>query len=82
MFWAKHKLKIIKIKNLSDTLKPNKAKSYLTGSSLSSFRKTLSNSDTAFASFCLRLRIPSFLATLPECTSSGQERIDGGIDFH
>src|SRR5690606_6765553 len=45
------------------------------------FLKAASNSNKALASFCLRFNNPSFRAMLPECTSNGQERAAGEIDF-
>jgi len=40
------------------------------------------NSTNAFESFCLRVRIPSFLATFPECTFKGQDNNAGDMFFH
>src|SRR3954470_19758655 len=61
--------------------KPNKAKSYFTGSVGSNLRRLLSSSASAFASFCFRDIRPSFRATFPECTSSGQDNAEDGIVF-
>src|SRR5690606_33335652 len=66
----------------SKTPKPNKAKSYFTGSLGSNFRNALSNSCKAFWSFCLRFKMPKERATFPECTSKGQDNSLGAIDFH
>src|SRR5690606_27925476 len=56
---------------------PVKAKSYFTGSLGSSVLRLRSSSCRALASFCLRDRSPSLRATLPECTSKGQESCEG-----
>src|SRR5690606_6277199 len=65
----------------SKTPKPNKAKSYFTGSMGSNSLKLASNSCKALASFCFRVSNPSFRATLPECTSNGQDNSAGEMDF-
>ena len=62
-----------KPQKLSKTPKPNKAKSYLTGSLASIDRSAVSNSANALASSILRVSKPSFLDTLPECASNGQD---------
>ena len=61
---------------------PNREKSYFTGSFLSNILKFLSNSIKLFISFCFLLIRPSFLATLPECRSKGQDSFDFFIFFH
>lgn len=62
--------------------KPNKAKSYLTGSAASYIRRLRSNSSTAFQSDCVRFNNPNILAVLPEWTSNGIDNCDELIPFH
>src|SRR5690606_36712663 len=67
--------------NPSKTPKPNRAKSYFTGSVGSNFLKLASNSCKALASFCFLVSKFNLRATFPECTSNGQDNSAGEIDF-
>src|SRR5258705_3666897 len=61
---------------------PNKAKSYVTGSSLSNFFSSFVNSKAACQSTIFLLSKLKCLATLATCTSTGQISCAGEIFFH
>src|SRR5690606_18714831 len=66
----------------SMTPSPNKAKSYLTGSSGSNFLSCVVNSTAVCQSVCFLVTRPSLRATRSTCTSHGHIRRDGETERH